>query len=81
MEDKLTPIEAEVLEYSAEPEAPELPSDSYGTAVLPRTKKNYVGLWICLGLVIIAICSLGVASAVRSIRISAGDDGVKIQAE
>lgn len=76
MEDKLTPLEAEVLEYSAEPgEEALLPADSYGTAAPPRPKRSYVGLWIALGLIVIGICTIGVMASVRSVRFQRNPDG------
>ncbi len=74
MDDKLTPMEAEVLEFSEEPEEKE-PSDTYGTSAPPKTKRSYVGFWICLGIIIIVICSFGVVGAIRSVEVFYNEDG------
>ena len=75
MVDKLTPIEAEVLELPSKPEQAEEREDSYGTAPMPKPKKNYVGLWICFGLAVIALCTFSVFATVFNVRLSRNADG------
>ena len=73
MDDKLTPMEAEVLEMTA-PGSSE-PQDSYGTAPRPRRKKSHVGLWVGVGLVVIGLCTFGVAAAMLDMRIVRTEEG------
>ena len=68
MEDKLTPIEAEVTELPAASE-PLPAADSYGTATMPKPKRSYAGLWILFGILIIVLCSLAVLSNLFEVRI------------
>lgn len=68
MDDKLTPMEAEVLEMP-DPAAQESP-DSYGTGCKPAPKRNYVGFWICVGLAVIGVCTFGIVAAVNHLHLS-----------
>lgn len=73
MDDKRTPMEAEVQELPEQPCG--CPEDYYGTAVRPKPSRSYVGLWICLGLAVIAICTISVVTAVKHVRLENGKDG------
>ena len=75
MEDKLTPMEAEVMELTEPSPCSEREAASYGTATPPKPKKNYVGLWITFGLAVIAVCSVSVAAAIRHIRLERTETG------
>lgn len=80
MEDKLTPVEAEVFELPSKNEQAEAHEDSYGTAPMPKPKKNYVGLWICFGLLVIALCTFSVFATLFSVRFSkTAEGGWKLQ--
>lgn len=68
MDDKRTPMEAEVQELPPEREAC-VPEDFYGTAVQPRTRRSHTWAWISLGLVVIAVCSFSVVAALSNVRI------------
>lgn len=70
MGDKLIPVEAEVLELPAEADPAEEQEDSYGTASMPKPKKNYVGLWICFGLLVIGLCTFSVFATLFNVRFS-----------
>ena len=73
MEDKLTPVEAEVLELNRPPKEAE--SDSYGTAAMPKPKRNYIGLWIAFGLLVIGFCTVSVMGTLFRVRLERDDEG------
>lgn len=75
MDDKLTPVEAEVMELPSDHAHSGEYEDSYGTASMPKPKKNYVGLWICFGLLVIALCTFSVGATLFSVRFSRAADG------
>ena len=60
MTDRLTPMEAEVLEMPAKQRGTSAVKDSYGTATPPKPKKSYLGLWILLGLTVVIMSTFGV---------------------
>ena len=68
MEDKLTPIEAEVTELPGRSE-PLPASDSYGTAAMPKPKRSYAWLWIPFGILIIVLCTLAVLTSLFDVRL------------
>lgn len=68
MEDKLTPLEAEVMEVSARQE-PEQAFDSYGTAARPKPKRNFVLLWVLFGIGVIILSSLAVIGTLFDVRL------------
>ena len=74
MDDKRTPMEAEVQEL---PDRRELncPEDFYGTAAKPKTRKSYVGVWIWMCLAVIAVCTVCVVAAVKHVRVESGENG------
>ena len=74
MDDRLTPLEAEVLEMT-DRKAVCKPTDSYGTAPRPKQKKDHMGLWIGIGLVVIGLCTFGVIAAMFDVRIDRDGDG------
>ena len=60
MTDKLMPMEAEVMEMPAKPSGPCPATDSYGTAIPPKPKRSFLGLWILLGITVIVLSTFGV---------------------
>lgn len=77
MEDKRTPMEAEVQELLPEPGA-NCPENSYGTAAKPRPRRSWAPLWICVGLAVIALCTFSVIAALSPLRVENGEDGWKL---
>jgi hypothetical protein len=75
MDDKRTPLEAEVQELPARRE-PDCPGDFYGTAAKPRPRRSYLGLWVCVGLAVMAICTFSVVGAARHLRLEKREDGL-----
>ena len=73
MDDKLTPMEAEVLELPTQ--KADQPSDFYGTAAPQATKNDHTAMWILLGLVVIAFCTGSVLLAVLDMRLSKDQQG------
>ncbi|MCR5552986.1 MAG: hypothetical protein K6F19_07680, partial [Oscillospiraceae bacterium] len=67
-------MEAEVLEIPADP-AQAAPENSYGTAVRPKPKRNYVWFWVLFGLTVIVLCSAAVAATVLNVRLERGENG------
>ena len=67
-------MEAEVLEIPADP-AQAAPENSYGTAVRPKPKRNYVWLWVLFGLTVIVVCSFAVAATVLNVRLERSENG------
>ena len=72
MDDRRTPMEAEVQELPLEREAC-VPEDFYGTAVQPRTRRDYTWVWICLCLVVILVCTFSVVASLSHVRVENGD--------
>ena len=77
MDDKRTPMEAEVQELPNQREI-SCPEDHYGTAVKPKTRRSYVGFWIWMGIAVIAVCTVCVAAAVKHVRVENGDNGWRL---
>ena len=75
MDDRRMPMEAEVQELPVEREC--YADDSYGTAVKPRPQRSHVGLWICVGLAVIAICTACVVAALSQVRLETGEEGFR----
>lgn len=68
MDDKRTPMEAEVQEL---PDRAAVcpPGDSYGTAARPKPQRSYAWFWISVGLVVIGLCTFGVAASLSHVRV------------
>ena len=82
MTDRLTPMEAEVLEMPAKQRGTSAVKDSYGTATPPKPKKSYLGLWILLGLTVVIMSTFGVIT--HFLRPGGGhtrEDGAEMQAQ
>lgn len=77
MDDKRTPMEAEVQELPVQREII-CQEDFYGTAVKPKTRRSYVGFWIWMGIAVIAVCTVCVAAAVKHVRVENGDNGWRL---
>ena len=69
MDDKLTPMEAEILDMPEPASEPAPPTGEYGTAVPQRPKRDHTRLWIIGSLVIIAICTMSVIATTLQIRV------------
>ena len=74
MDDRRTPMEAEVQELSAQLEIG-LSEDSYGTSTRPQPRRSHTGLWVALGLTVIVLCTASVVAALGHIRVVHKDDG------
>lgn len=68
MDDKRTPMEAEVQELPTQ-QREAAPGDSYGTAARPRPRRSHTALWVALGMTVILICTASVVVAMGHIRI------------
>lgn len=68
-EDKLTPMEAEILDLPEPTPAPTLPANVYGTAVVQQPKRDHRVLWIVGGLLVIVICTMSVIAAAMQVRL------------
>ena len=68
MDDKRTPMEAEVQELPPRREAV-CPEDFYGTAAKPRPRRSHAWFWILTGLAVIAVCTASVAAAMSHVRL------------
>lgn len=77
MDDRRTPMEAEVLELAWLQEDCG-PEDSYGTALQPKPQRSYTGLWVCLGLIVIAVCTVSVLAALSKVRVESGEGGWRL---
>lgn len=77
MDDKRTPMEAEVQELPVMREA-NCPEDYYGTAAKPKTRKSYIGFWIWMCLAVIAVCTVCVVAAVKHVRVENGENGWRL---
>lgn len=74
MDDRQTPLEAEVMELpssSAEHE----PENSYGTSAMPKPKHSYVWLWVVFGIAVIALSSFAVAATLFDVRLERRNGG------
>lgn len=69
MDDKLTPMEAEILDMPEPAPAPTLPVNAYGTAAVQRPKRDHRLLWIVGGLLVIAVCTMSVLAALLQLRL------------
>lgn len=67
MDDKRTPMEAEVLEMPQQ--AASCPEDFYGTSAKPCPRRSHAWAWICVGLSVIALCTFSVVAAFRHVRL------------
>ena len=76
MDDKRTPMEAEVQELPMRREC--AAEDFYGTAVRPRPQRSFVGLWICVGLAVIAVCTFCVVAALSHVQFENGEGGIRL---
>ena len=74
MDDRLTPMEAEVQELPDQQER-SCPEDSYGTAARPKPRRSFVGLGICMGLAVIVFCTIFVIAAAKQLHVENGEDG------
>ena len=77
MDDKRTPMEAEVQELYVHME-PCPPVDFYGTSCKPKTCRSHTGLWILLGMTVIALCTVGVVASLSNVRLTRGEGGWKL---
>ncbi len=77
MDDKRTPMEAEVLEMPR-PSQPVCPDSFYGTAAKPRPRRSHAGLWICVGLAVIALCTFYVVDTLLRVRVEKRDGGFRL---
>ena len=77
MDDKRTPMEAEVQELPPRRE-PSCPEDFYGTAAKPRLRRNYTWFWACLGLAVIAVSTFSVVAAMLHVRVENKDGGWRL---
>lgn len=77
MDDKRTPMEAEVQELPRKREHAR-PKVFYGTSTKPQAKRNYNGLWICLSLIVIAISTFSIIVSLFNIRLEKQDGGWKV---
>ncbi|MBO4418491.1 MAG: serine protease [Oscillospiraceae bacterium] len=77
MEDKRTPMEAEVQELPEERKQSRF-RVFYGTSAKPRTRRSYTWAWICLSVGLIAISTFGIVATILRIRLEKGEDGWRI---
>lgn len=77
MDDKRTPMEAEIQELPPA-RTPSCPEDSYGTAAIPKPRRSYAALWVCVGLAVIAACSFSVVAALSHLRVENGEGGWRL---
>lgn len=77
MDDKRTPMEAEVLELPPQTE-PSCPDDFYGTAARPLPRRSHAWVWVCAGLAVIAVCTFSVVAALLHVRLENGDGGWRL---
>ncbi len=80
MDDKRTPMEAEVQELPQKRKH-SWPGNFYGTSTKPRTKQNHNGLWICLSLIVIVVSTCSIVISLLNIRLDKQDGGWKLQWE
>lgn len=73
MDDRRTPMEAEVQELLPE-QAPACPDAFYGTAVRPRPLRSYAAFWICLGLAIIAVSTFSIVATLLHSRTAGAEE-------
>ena len=72
MSDRLTPMEAEVLELPRQEAAPQK-KDSYGTAAPKKTKRNYDGFVVVLCVLAVVLGSLLALVGLRGLRLTRRD--------
>ena len=77
MDDRLTPMEAEVQELSSST-GPCEPENFYGTSFRPRPRRSYAWVWICAGLAVIAVCTFSVVTALSGLRVENGESGWRL---
>ncbi|MBR4193635.1 MAG: trypsin-like peptidase domain-containing protein [Oscillospiraceae bacterium] len=77
MDDKRTPMEAEVQELPPRREAA-CPEDFYGTAAKPRPRRSHTWAWILMGLAVIAACTAGVVAALSHVRVDTSSGGWRL---
>ena len=80
MDDKRTPMEAEVLEMPGQWEA-SCPEDFYGTSAKPGPRRSHAWFWICVGLVVIAVCTFSVVAALLRVRLEKQDGGWRLSVQ
>lgn len=68
MDDRRTPMEAEVQELPGRAE-PCPPEDFYGTAAKPQTRRSHTGLWVLLSLTVIVLCTVAVVAALGRVQL------------
>ncbi len=77
MDDKRTPMEAEVQELPQQRE-PVCPENFYGTSARPRPRRSHAGLWISVGLAVIALCTFSVVAAMSHVRLERRDGSLRL---
>lgn len=80
MDDKRTPMEAEVQELPTRLRAGAL-TDSYGTAAKPRPRRTHTGIWIALGMTVILLCTASVVVALGHVRLVREDGRLHLSME
>ena len=78
MDDKRTPMEAEVQELLPKRE-PAAPGDFYGTSAKPKPRRKHTGFLISLSLVLIAASTVSIISSIFNIRLVKQDGMWQIQ--
>ncbi|MBQ1372331.1 MAG: serine protease [Oscillospiraceae bacterium] len=74
MDDRQTPMEAEVQELYVQMETCP-PEDFYGTSCKPKTCRSHTGLWTFFGLTVIAFCTVSVFASLSQVRLTRGEGG------
>ena len=77
MDDRRTPMEAEVQELPAR-RAPNVPEDFYGTAAKPAPRRTHAFFWILVGVAVLALCTSSVVAAFLHVRLTNGDGGWRL---
>lgn len=77
MDDRRTPMEAEVQELPAR-RAPSVPEDFYGTAAKPAPRRNHALFWILLGAAVLVVCTSSVVAAFLHVRLTNGEGGWRL---
>ena len=77
MDDRRTPMEAEVQELPAR-RAPNVPEDFYGTAAKPAPRRTHALFWILVGAAVLALCTSSVVAAFLHVRLTNADGGWRL---
>lgn len=77
MDDRRTPMEAEVQELPARAETCP-PEDFYGTAAKPQTRRSHTGLWVLLSLSVIVLCTVAVVAALGRVQLDRREGGWRL---